>query len=139
MTRLLPKSHGTCTIRSEIARGLLVAVAMQPCDEPDKQIQIGFKPVGHLSKTIIWSISRHLDLLQSIPRAIPDRMVQVPWNLAFDRFPPWCPGLIQFRPIRWQVSVLASGSRFRWQVAAVGSGTRFRKQVQVECTSRRYQ
>ena len=45
--------YSTCAIGLEIARGLLVAVAMQPCDQPDKKIQIGFKPVGHLSKLLL--------------------------------------------------------------------------------------
>ena len=46
---------------------------------------------------------------------------------------------ILFNFDRWQVSVLASGSRFRWQGSAVGSGTGFRQQVPVAGSAGRFQ
>ena len=90
IARELTKSDGTRTIRSEIARGIVSNRSRGPEMDKMRVLDPGVTP-GYPrgtpgSKTLILSISGPRDLLETIPRAISDRMVSVPSDFVKQLF-----------------------------------------------------
>ena len=76
------KFHGTCTMRSGIARG--IDCSKSKCLEMDQIIVFDKCPTGLNPICICLSGSSQgcIATATKSPRAISNRMVQVPWNLG---------------------------------------------------------